>query len=293
MLSLLAGLILGLGLYHFVLTKHLRHLTHRIAHLRQHQLQRELRDLTNYPPVQSLLEEFSQIDVQQKETIVQLKRDNQHLRADLMNISHDLRTPLTAIYGYLQLLNDAQLTPRERTYYLTIATQRTEALETLIQNLFYLGKLEANTIEYQRAPLRIDMILKEQLISLYQNFEEAGIHVDLNVGDESLHISDKIAVERIFNNLLCNAIQHGNSPLTITHQLDENQQCYTRFSNTLQPEATPDIDQVFNRLYTGASHRNQSNSGLGLTICAELCHQLGHRIGARIVDNQFMIDIYW
>ncbi|MCW6664212.1 HAMP domain-containing histidine kinase [Aerococcaceae bacterium NML191219] len=293
MIYLLIGIVIGLIIYHLLLQKEIRNLTRQLTQLRIHKLHRTLSSEGSPKLLDPLLTELNALIATQQDAISQLQKHKVHLKADLMNISHDLRTPLTAIYGYLQLLNDEQLTVQERTHYLEIATQRTEVLEKLIQDVFYLGKLEANTIEHERTPLRLDMILKEQLISLYQVFEEANMNVIPVIAEHTVQVSDEAAVKRIFNNLLLNAVQHGAHTLTITHDWDADQRCYTRFNNPLDQNVTPDINRVFNRHYTGAPHRNQSNSGLGLAICAELCAQLEHDIEAYIEERQFIVEIYW
>ena len=287
-LYILIGCCIGILIQKLLTKVELIRLTKQLKKRREQQLHHQLTVSSNHYLLSELLEELSLTLDNQNNTIIELQENKQQLKTDLMSISHDLRTPLTAIYGYLQLLNDDTLSPAERQYYLNIATQRTEMLQRMIQDLFYLGKLEANTIEHDMIEFDLDELLKEQIAGMYQLFYEANIELTLNIEENTRICSDEAAIKRLFNNILLNSIQHGQHKLHVEHT-----RTYTRFSNPIHSQENIDINRVFSRHYTGSLHRSQNNSGLGLTICYEICQQLGHHITAQIENGHFILTIVW
>ncbi|MDO4431897.1 MAG: HAMP domain-containing sensor histidine kinase [Aerococcaceae bacterium] len=288
----LIAFVLGFLCKKWLISKELHFLTQQLQAMRKQKLHRQLTVRSSHAEFTPLLEELGLTIEEQRSNVAQLQQQESQLKADLMNISHDLRTPLTAIYGYLELLNDTDLSASERTHYLEIATERTQILQAMIQDLFYLGKLEANAIEHEVELVALDHLLKEQIVGLYQAFQEANFELDVAIEEQTFVKTDSAAATRIINNVLTNSLQHGQSPLTITHRF-VNGRYETQFKNTLSPQHTVNIEQVFQRHYTSHTHRNQNNSGLGLTICYELCQQLGHTIEAHLEGNQFILTITW
>ena len=144
------------------------------------------------------------------------RRQEKAIRRQISNISHDLRTPLTSILGYLQLLEGDTLTPEERREYLVIVQGRAKALQSLITSFYDLSRLEGE--EYPLSRERVDLyhVLSELVAEFYNDFEGSGftMTVELQEGLPPV-IADASGVLRVFTNLIRNALEHGREQMSI------------------------------------------------------------------------------
>ena len=138
------------------------------------------------------------------------RRQEQAIRQQIANISHDLRTPLTSILGYLQLLEGEGLTGEERREYLAIVQGRAKALQSMIVSVYDLSRLEGG--EYPLSRERVDLyhVLSELVAEFYNDFEGFDMTVELREGLPAV-IADPAGVLRVFTNLIRNAMEHGRS----------------------------------------------------------------------------------
>lgn len=240
----------------------------------------------------SLINELNDLLRDQRYIVEQQQAKEKELLDDIANISHDLRTPLTALYGYLELLNQAELTEKDKNNYLSIALSRTEVLQNLIHNLFYLTRLQVKSISLETEQLSIQQLIKEQVVLYYQSFKKQKIELDLDIKETRKIVTNLDAAERIVNNLLMNMIEHGESCGKISI-FEENNQIITCFENQFDPKTELDLSSIFDRHYMGNTHRNSQNSGLGLTIIKELIDQLGHDIEINLEENKIIVKISW
>ena len=196
----------------------------------------------------------------------------------ISNISHDLRTPLTAMLGYIDALqHDSSLTEEERRSYLRILSDKGEFLIRLIHDLFELVKLEETKGPIRQEPLHLNELLKEEVLQLYQPFMEEGIEPELIIPEEPIVVvGDAVSIRRALSNLLVNALQYGKDGREIGIRLwKADNKAWVEIwdrGRGIQPE---DLPFVFERLYTGVDSRNTSlqGNGLGLTIAKMLIEQ--------------------
>ena len=240
----------------------------------------------------SLINELNDLLRDQRYIVEQQQAKEKELLDDIANISHDLRTPLTALYGYLELLNQAELTEKDKNNYLSIALSRTEVLQNLIHNLFYLTRLQVKNISLETEQLSIQQLIKEQVVLYYQSFKKQQIELDLDIKETRKTVTNLDAAERIVNNLLMNMIEHGELYGKISIS-EENNRIITRFENQIDPKTELDLSRIFDRHYMANTHRNSQNSGLGLTIIKELIDQLGHDIEINLEENKIIVKISW
>lgn len=202
------------------------------------------------------------------------QQGDRELKDGVANMSHDLRTPLTAICGYLELLKRQPLSP-DASRYLGQIENRTEAMKRLTEELFRYSVVNSNE-ELHSQPVDLNRALEESLLAFYGTFEKRGIVPNIELPDHKvMRLLDPDALNRILGNILENALKHSAGDLTVT--LD--QEGTITFSNP-----APDLDQVtagrlFDRFYTVETAQN--STGLGLSIAKLLTDRMGGTIGSQ------------
>ncbi len=221
------------------------------------------------------------------------RRQEQAIRQQIANISHDLRTPLTSILGYLQLLEGEGLSPEERREYLSIVQGRAKALQSMIVSFYDLSRLEGG--EYPLARERVDLyhVLSELVAEFYNDFERSGFDmtVELREGLPAV-TADPAGVLRVFTNLIRNALEHGRERMSIL-LYQEGGEVVSVFANDA-PGLTPeDVTHVFDRFFTADKMRTGQSTGLGLAIVKALVERMGHTVTAELEGDLFRVVVRW
>ena len=198
---------------------------------------------------------------------------DRELKEAVTNISHDLRTPLTAICGYLELLEAEEMTDNTRRYVEQIAN-RTEALKALTEELFrYSVVSSVSDLNYEN--VNVGRMLEDTLISFYGAFEQKNITPNISLPDDVIIRSlDKSALSRIFGNIISNAVKYSDGDFTVTMTNTGE----ITFSNTASEFSSVDVGKLFDRFYTVDSARK--STGLGLSIAKLLTERMGGCISA-------------
>lgn len=219
------------------------------------------------------------------------RRQERAIRQQIANISHDLRTPLTSILGYLQLLEGEGLTAEERREYLAIVQGRAKALQSMIVSFYDLSRLEGG--EYPLSRERVDLyhVLSELVAEFYNDFEGFNMTVELREGLPSV-TADPAGVLRVFTNLIRNAMEHGRSRMSIL-LYQEGDEVVSVFANDA-PGLTPeDVEHVFDRFFTADKMRTGQSTGLGLAIVKALVERMGHTVSAELEGDLFRVVVRW
>lgn len=204
------------------------------------------------------------------------------LKEAVTNISHDLRTPLTAICGYLELLEAEEMTDNTRRYVEQISN-RTEALKALTEELFRYSVISSvSDLSYEK--VNVGRVLEDTLISFYGAFEQKNITPNISLPDGTIVRSlDKSALSRIFGNIISNAVKYSDGDLSVTMTEDGE----ITFSNTASELSSVDVGKLFDRFYTVDSARK--STGLGLSIAKLLTERMGGCISADYKGNTLSI----
>lgn len=215
------------------------------------------------------------------------------LRRQIANVSHDLRTPLTSILGYLQLLEREDLPQKERREDLAIIRGRAVALQDLIAAFYDLSRLEAGEYPIQRERIQLYPILAELMADFYSDFEAAGLEVELELEERLPAVwGDGKATLRLFTNLIQNALKHGSGLLRVRLWAEGTRQLVT-FSNDAPGLTQEDVNHVFDRFYTADKMRTGRNTGLGLAIVRELARRMELGLSARLEAGRFTVELCW
>ncbi len=242
--------------------------------------------LSSYDKLVSSL--ANDINVELKELQKQKHRyiqGDKELKNAITNISHDLRTPLTTICGYLSLL-DKEEKSEHIARQLSIIKNRTFALKQLVEELFRYTTIISDTENSVYTETVINNVLEDCISSYYVIFKEKGITPNINLCEQIIVRSvDKTALLRIFNNVIDNAIKYSEGDLTIS--LFENGKIV--FSNHTSDLNEIQIGKLFDRFYTVNTARK--STGLGLSIAKALIEKMDGNISADYSNNVLSIII--
>ena len=216
----------------------------------------------------------------------------QALRRQIANVSHDLRTPLTSIMGYLQLLEGENLSEADRREYLEVVAGRAKALQTLITSFYDLSRLEGGEYPISLERVEPGKILSGLLASFYGDFEGAGFQVEVSLEDGAAILADQGGVTRVYTNLIRNALDHGRKTLAV-RLYQEGDQVVTAFTNGCTGLTEEDLPHVFDRFYTADKTRTGHNTGLGLAIVKALAGQMGGAAAALLEGDCFTVQVSW
>ena len=221
------------------------------------------------------------------------RRKEQELRRQIANVSHDLRTPLTSILGYLQLLEGDGLSPEKKAEYLAVVEGRARTLQVFIATFYDLSRIEGGELPLEREKVDLGRALSDQLAASYEQIEEAGLDMEVDLAPDLPPVwADSGAVTRIFSNLLTNALRHGKDALSIRLYREGNG-IVSAFSNRAEELTAEDASHVFERFYTADKMRTGQSTGLGLAIVKALAERMGHSAAARWEDGVFTIEVWW
>lgn len=232
--------------------------------------------------------------LEQKQALeIQYTQADRKLRQAVANISHDLRTPLTSIIGYLQLIQNEQLSIEERSAYIEIVLNRAKSLQMLICSFFDLSRLEAKEYSFDFKPISLAPILCELMASFYHDFADKGIEPTLSIDEYAPPIiGDENGIRRVFANLIQNALKHGEDFISVSLQV-EDPYILVSFENAAPKLAPEDFPHLFDRFFIADRMRTGQNTGLGLAITKALVEQMGHRISSSFAEGKLSIMIYW
>ncbi len=207
------------------------------------------------------------------------------LKSAVTNISHDLRTPLTAICGYLDLLETEEKS-EEVSRYLEIITDRTENLKQLTEELFRYSVILNTEQDLALEPVEINRILEESIAGFYASLTEHGIEPQIDLTEKKIiRQLNAPALSRIFSNLINNTIKYSDGDLAIT--LTDRGEII--FANHAADLNEVQVGKLFDRFYTVDNARK--STGIGLSIAKSLVMQMNGRIGARYDDGKLIITI--
>ncbi len=207
------------------------------------------------------------------------------LKNAVTNISHDLRTPLTAIYGYLDLLEKEEQSERAKRY-VEIIRNRSEMLNQLTEELFRYSVIVTRESSHAIEQVIINSVLEESIAAFYTDLSEKKITPSIEMTEKKVYRKiDRAKLSRLFSNLINNAIKYSDGDLNIS--LSETGE--VTFSNMASGLNKVEIGKLFDRFYTVETGRK--STGLGLAISRALVEQMNGEITANYENNRLCISI--
>ena len=210
---------------------------------------------------------------------------DRELKDAITNISHDLRTPLTAICGYLDLLRDEEKSEKV-THYVMAIQNRAEVLKQLTEELFRYSIIMSAQESMQLEPLCVNDILEQSIVSFYATLTKRGITPQIDITEKKImRTLNRTAFLRVLNNILNNAVKYSGGDLNIL--LTETGEII--FSNTAKNLNDVQVGKLFNRFFSVETARN--STGLGLAIAKTLVEQMQGTITAQYHDSVLSVCI--
>ena len=210
---------------------------------------------------------------------------DKELKNAITNISHDLRTPLTAIMGYLDLMENLEKSEKLKQY-LTIIRGRAESMKNLTEELFRYSVVLSADVEKTASETVVNKVLEDSLMSFYAALSEKGIAVSVDMTEQKIvRTLNADSLSRVFANLFNNALKYSDGDLDITL----SEPCVITFSNQASQLTVTQVERLFDRFYTVEMAR--SSTGLGLSIARTLIEQMGGTISAGLEDERLTITI--
>lgn len=214
------------------------------------------------------------------------------LRRQIESISHDLRTPLTAMLGYLSFVDGEKL-DKDTKEALEVVERKGRSLQSLICNFYDLSRLEMEDYHLSMEKINLTRFLTETVLSSYQELEQSGLEVLLETGEEPVFLmADINAMERIFHNMIQNVIRYGETYFRVSVQKNE-QKVLVTFENDTYSLSNEDIPHIFERFYVKDKSRTKQGTGLGLTISKLLAEAMGGKAEAKLSEHKLLIIFSW
>ncbi|MBY0206860.1 HAMP domain-containing sensor histidine kinase [Paenibacillus cucumis (ex Kampfer et al. 2016)] len=195
----------------------------------------------------------------------------------IVNLAHDLRTPLTSVLGYLDLLmKDEQLTEEQARHFIAIAFTKSQRLEKLIDDLFEITRMNYGMLPVRKTRLDLSELLKQMNEELYPVFEKNNLVTRLHIDNDLTVSGDGELLARVFENLLINAARHGKDGMYVDikgfHDGGQVVIQVTNYGGHIHPD---DLPHIFDMYYTGDRARTvqEGGTGLGLFIARNIVEQ--------------------
>ncbi|MCI1946454.1 sensor histidine kinase [Clostridium luticellarii] len=288
---LLIFMFIILVFYHLYYRMNIKHITRQLKEIMNIDTNQLLTVTVKQRDITEVVNQLNNLIRDVRLSRIGIKRLNRDFRRSIINISHDLRTPLTTASGYVQMLQ-AGAADEEQQEYLAIVLERQNMVKTLLEQLFEYVRIESGEITYEHVPMDAKKVLMDTLVMYYDDFYRKGEEPAVHFPEKPCIIrGDEQGVKRIFSNILFNAIVHGKGEYCFEIQESKESASYMfTFSNLSEPMSRDDLDCIFERFYTKDKSRNKKTTGLGLTIAREITRQLNGTIEAFYNNGKFSIS---
>ncbi|MBC6975396.1 HAMP domain-containing histidine kinase [Bacillus sp. Xin] len=243
--------------------------------------------VTSHDEIGQLNQAFEEMRQKLKESIEVQAQYEENRKELISNISHDLKTPITSIIGYVEGIKDGVAnTPEKMNRYLTTIYTKATHMDTLIDELFLFSKLDLNRVPFHFETIELYLFMEDIVEEIQMDLSKDGIHLSLQSFRESpLYVTaDREKVKRVISNLIHNSMKYMDKPQKeiIVTLLEEADMAIVRVTDNGSGIASDTLPYIFERFYRAEQSRNSSTggSGLGLAIAKQIVEEHGGKIWA-------------
>ena len=280
------GLLIALIHYRMQIRKN----CHQLEVMQKHTSNQRLTSEIPYKEINELVNRINDICNRYQEDRIVMERNENNLKEAIANLSHDIRTPLTSLDGYVQLLVMTD-SAEEKEHYLQIIQNRISSLKELLEELFTYTKMQDQNYELAMVNMDGGQCICETVLAFYEDFEKRGLEPDVSFCEEELPIlANEVALRRVIQNIVKNALVHGVSRIGLSLKKEDGKLHFSCYNDKKAGEDI-DVEQIFDRFYKGDKARTSASTGLGLAIAKGLVERMHGTISAEIKEDLFYIDI--
>lgn len=221
---------------------------------------------------------------------IQADNNERAFKDTISGISHDIRTPLTSLDGYFQLMKNSSNSELNEKYS-KIISGRIRALQDMTEQLFTFVKLENPSYTLECEPINLTQTMCDVMFSFYDDIVNSGLEPQVNIPNEIFTVNANSAgIKRVLQNIIKNSLVHGERDLFVTlRQCDEFAEISV--GNKISEDEEIDVSRVFDRFYKAEASRKKGSTGLGLFIAKQLVERMGGQIHAELNERIFTIII--
>ena len=218
-------------------------------------------------------------------------REDREIKDTLTNMSHDIRTPLTSLKGYFELLEQTE-DPEDRRKYSSVIRGRIDSLSEILETMFLYTKVSNVNFKISIEPVDCSKVVLETLFEYYDDFQDKGYSVDVDVDEKITILGNEQSLKRIMQNLIRNSLVHGNGDVKLSLKpSQDNKNVIISIDNLLKEGENPDPRKVFDRYYKGDASRHTGSSGVGLSVVKKLVDSMNGDITASVRNGRFIIEM--
>ena len=268
-----------------------RRMTEQLEEISKHFGTNELlRTNTHNKHLARFADKINQLIILFKQNQQTFEKRELELKQEITNISHDLRTPLTSIKGFSELLSDPALSEEEKKEFLAIIQKKIDNLIMIVDLFYELSQLDSSDKKLIMEQQYLDQIVEETMLMFYEEFENKQLKVDLDENNVSPIFADRKAAVRIVTNIIQNALTYAKSYVTIS-LTEDDKYIWLRTANDMEETDISELEHIFNRTFRLDSSRTGPQLGLGLHIVQQLVQKQGGQAIANVYENEFIIEV--
>lgn len=262
----------------------------QLAFVKENDTNMRLQQMGGFPELDTLRSEINEVLEQTRKLNRETMRNEERFKETITNISHDIRTPLTSLDGYFQLLQETE-SEEERERYVTIIKERISGLKEMLEELFTYTKLQNRSYELPMEKLDFGKCVYETVFSFYDEFTNRNIEPEVEFTEEACPVwGNKEAFRRILQNIIKNALEHGSGRFLLRLEKTSEQVCFLCQNDVEHPEEI-NPEQVFERFYKADSARTHTSTGLGLSIAKSFTERMDGNMSAELCGTAFRIKV--
>ncbi|MCT8975267.1 HAMP domain-containing histidine kinase [Clostridium sp. CX1] len=292
LITIILILVIGvLFAYIFLYKREIRNIAKRLQFIRNNDTNRKVNLQIKAKEINELAIQLNHLINYYKIEKVAISKAQHEFKEEITNISHDLRTPLTSIAGYVQML-ESENTPREKkAEYYSIIRRRIDTLIKMLDEFFEFTRIESDEYPLKLEKINVSNVLADAISLFYYDFLSKGEEPSIQMPSAPIYIhADKDALKRVFQNLIKNYLNHGNGNISISVKEEGNHVCIS-FKNYAPNIDNEEAKKLFKRFYTADKSRTKKTTGLGLSIVKNLVIKMKGEIEAYVEDSFLIINI--
>lgn len=290
---LLVIILVIVSFRHFYLKREISRTTKILSSVNRHDTDRKVNVHLYDGDLERLTAEIN-IHIDKRKDSIALKRQSENMmKRSISYISHDLRTPLTSINGYIQLLESKNLSDEQKEEYLQIIKNSSMRLNILLEDFYELSLIDQNDYPIVKEQVDIKEIILEVLFSFYNEFEQKRMTPDIDIPENPVYLdADPSILRRVVENLIINTIRHSAGDINI-RLMSEIEGIQFTIENPARELNEEDVIHMFDPFYKADQTRKGEGTGLGLPITKSLMEKMGGSISAEAAGNNLKIICQW